>query len=268
MRSVGDLVPNELVPNGPALTEVGRSESLRLVAEQPSVRADEAIIEVSKPLEAMLPHGGLQRGATLHLNGPASYSLMLSLLAVPTRQGKWAVVVGDGDVGLSAAADLGVALERLVLVEQPPRSAFLTVLGACIGAFDLVVIDPGRLNEVGGGRRLRARARERGTVLVQLGGTKPVWGEGAEIELTATTQRWDGLGVGHGHLSARQVNVATQGRRNGARGWTTSLWMPDHDGELRSVTEDPNGAHAGADVDRLVECSTSINAMPIHEHVG
>lgn len=263
MRSVGDLVPNELVPNGPALTEVGRGESLRLATEQLSVRADEAIIEVSPPLEALLPLGGLQRGSTLHLKGPASHTLMFSLLVEPTQQGKWAVVVGAADIGLSAAADLGVALERLVLVDQPPRSAWATVLGACIGAFDLVIIAPGSVNSVDGGRRLRARVRERGTVLLQLDGSSPVWGEGAETELTVTSQRWDGLGVGHGHLSARQVTVATRSRRSGARRWVTSLWMPDQDGVLRSVTENADDVYAGADVDRLLELEA-----PFREHVS
>jgi hypothetical protein len=227
------------------------------------MRADEAILEVGAPLGEILPQGGLRRGSTLHLRGPASHTLMLSLLVAPTQQGMWAAVVGTAHIGLSAAADLGVALERLVLVECPPRSGWSTVLGACIGAFDLVVIAPGQIDVIGDGRRLRARARERGTVLLQLEGSNPVWGEGAETELTITAQRWDGLGVGHGHLSARQVTVETRGRRNGGRGWSTSLWMPDHDGELRPAAKSDDGAYAGADVDRLIEFPASV-----HGHVS
>ena len=45
-------------------------------------------------------------------------------------------LVGLPAVGLAAAAEAGVALERLVVVERPPPEHWATVVGALVGAFD------------------------------------------------------------------------------------------------------------------------------------
>ena len=51
--------------------------------------------------------------------GPAATSLLLALLAEASAGGAWAGVVGRPDLGLVAAAEAGIALERLALVPYP-----------------------------------------------------------------------------------------------------------------------------------------------------
>ncbi len=223
--------------------------SLRLIAEQPTVRADESSIDVSAALSSLLP-GGLQRGITTRVVGDAARSLLFALVAAPTQAGMWIAVIGVDDLGLGATRGLGVALERMVFVEQPPRSKLGQAIGACIGSFDCVVVQSvgGSLH---GARRLRARARERGTVLMQLGGEGSMWGERADVELVASTNRWEGLGVGHGHLVSRHVEVTITGRRGASRPRSTALWLPDDHGEVRAFEE--TGHQVEHEVEHRVE---------------
>ena len=54
--------------------------------------------------------------------GPGCTSLALALAGPVTVGGAWLAVVGLGDLGLLAAAELGVDLERVLLVADPaPR---------------------------------------------------------------------------------------------------------------------------------------------------
>ncbi|HYZ09141.1 MAG TPA: hypothetical protein VE709_11300, partial [Pseudonocardiaceae bacterium] len=72
---------------------------------------------VHAPLAPLLPGGGLRRGSVVAVRG--STALLLALLAAATTQGAWAAVVGIGDLGVLAAAEAGVAVQRLVLVPAP-----------------------------------------------------------------------------------------------------------------------------------------------------
>ena len=65
-------------------------------------------------------------------------------------------------------------------------------------------------------RRLAARARERGSVLVRRGRPRR-WPEAADVSLTVTSTTWEGLGQGHGHLRARRAVVEAGGRRGRRR---------------------------------------------------
>ena len=123
--------------------------------------------------------------------------------------------MGLPSLGLVAADELGVALERLVLVAAPERDAWGGVVAALVDGFDLVVLHAGRTGvRTADARRLVARARERGAVLLQLG---PGWPEGADVQLEVTRARWEGLDDGHGHLQARKVRVTGGGRGEAAQ---------------------------------------------------
>jgi hypothetical protein len=77
-------------------------------------------------------------------------------------------------------------------------------------------------------RRLAARARERGAVLVPLG----AWSEPADLRLAITASDWHGLGQGHGSLRARRVEVVASGRAAAARERRVLLWLPSPDGTI------------------------------------
>ncbi|WP_091674004.1 hypothetical protein [Amycolatopsis marina] len=189
------------------------------------------VLPVLSVLSGLLPSGGLRRGSTVAVHG--STSLLLALLAEATAGGSWAAVVGVPDLGVAAADELGVEVRRLALVPRPGAD-FASVTAALLDGVDLVAVGPvgrpasGRVEQTA--RRLSARARHRGAVLLSLG----PW-PGAEVELRCTGGRWSGLDGGYGHLRQRQVAVRTVGRGAAARPARTDLLLPA-----------PNGAVAGA----------------------
>src|SRR5699024_3601078 len=115
-------------------------------------------------------------------------SLMLALLSAASRSGSWCAVVGVPTLGALAAAESGIALDRLALVPDPGPE-WPTVVAALIDGLDVVVVAapgsvPGSI-----AARLAARARQRGSVLVPFG----LW-DGADLTLQVTQGRWEGLG--------------------------------------------------------------------------
>jgi hypothetical protein len=190
-------------------------------------RGAENALPVLSPLAPLLPGGGLRRGSTVAVHGSAS--LLLALLAGASRSGAWSAVVGVPTLGMAAAAEAGVVLERLALVPDP-GSDLAGVLAALADGMDVVAVGAtGRLRgmEV---RRLAARARQRGTVLVGFGG----W-PGAELRLSVEAPVWQGLGDGHGYLRARQVTVRVDGRGSATRPRRYDLSLPALDGGVAEV---------------------------------
>ena len=71
-------------------------------------------------------------------------SLALSLVAAATVEGAWAAAVGLPSLGLLAAAELGVRLERLALVPVP-GDRWPVVVAALLDGMDLLLLGlPGR----------------------------------------------------------------------------------------------------------------------------
>lgn len=187
-------------------------------------------LPVLPALAELLPGGGLRRGASYTVQG--SPALALALLAGPSAAGSWCAAVGAPALGMEAAAELGVDLDRLVLVPAPGRQ-WLRVVAALVDAFDVVLVDPpGQVSDTDG-RRLAARCADRGATLVALGPWK-----GAELRFTLTAGKWYGLGRGHGHLAGRQVTV-TAARRPADRPRAARLWLPAADGRVRAVADEP-----------------------------
>jgi hypothetical protein len=174
---------------------------------------------------------------TVACQGLAATSMALATAAAASAAGSWVVGVGCPRLGLAAAADVGVALGRLALVDadrswDPERSA--QVLGALVGGVDLVLVGRAVRLRPGDARRLTARARERGTTLV-LVGAPPGWSEAPDLSLRVAGATWQGIGAGHGHLRARQVHVEATGRRRAARPRSADLWLLDPDGQVAPV---------------------------------
>lgn len=229
----------------------------RAIADRvaPIVMGAEQRIEVLPALHQLLPHG-LQRGTTVGVAGPARLSLGLAVAAGAAEDGAWMATVGCDELCLAGAEQVGVALDRLVLVEQPPRSSWGAVVAALVDAFDIVVMDGHFRARSRDARRLSSRARERGSVIVDVGG---VWPEAHDTMLHVVDQQWTGLGSGHGVLTARHVSVTVSGRR-GVRPRQVPLWLPGPDAVPAAAVEavetsEPSTfgvGHAGADIDALV----------------
>ncbi|GAY10103.1 hypothetical protein [Pseudonocardia sp. N23] len=190
----------------------------------PTPGDDGRVLPVPGPLARVLPAGGLRRGSTVAVGAaPGATSLLFALLVEASASGAWAAVVGRPDLGALAAAEAGVRLDRLALVPDPGRD-LVAVVAALVDGLDVVALAG---HERAGVRaadrqRLAARARQRGTVLIALG----VW-PGADLELTCTRQRWDGLvGGGAGRLRARRAGVRVRGRGIAPGGREARLLLP------------------------------------------
>lgn len=160
------------------------------------------------------------RGGGAVQPGGGSTSLLLALLAAASNAGSWCAVVGVPTLGALAAAESGIALDRLALVPDPGPE-WPTVVAALIDGVDVVVVAvPGQVS-ASITSRLVARARQRGCVLVPYGR----W-DGADVTLQVTQGRWEGLGAGHGRLRRRKVTVVARGRGTAARPKEITMWMP------------------------------------------
>jgi hypothetical protein len=195
-------------------------QALKELADRhrPVTMAGERTLPVIDAVRPLLPGGGLRRGATVAITG--STAVLLAVLAGPSAAGSWCAAVGLPWLGLAAAAELGIALDRLALVPEPGREWAATV-ATLIDGVDVVALGvPPRLRPADA-RRLAARARERGTVLVPFGD----W-PGADVLVRAGPSRWIGIGQGHGHLRARSIAVVVEGRGAAARPRHGRLWLP------------------------------------------
>jgi hypothetical protein len=104
-------------------------------------------------------------------------------------------------------------------------------VAALLDAVDVVLVRPPPRLPAPQARRLAARARERGAVLVPLG----PWSEPADLRLAVTASTWQGLGQGHGRLHSRQVEVLITGRGPATRERRFRLWLPSPNGTITGV---------------------------------
>jgi hypothetical protein len=206
-----------------------------------SILAGERVLPVPKTLAPLFPAAGLQRGTLVGISGPASASLLLSLLVEPLAQGSWAAAVGLPDLGLEAAAAAGVDLRRLALVPDPGAS-WTTVVAVLLDTLDVVVLGPPGSCRPAEARRLAARARQRGSILL-IAGAALRWPDHRDLELTVEAGDWEGLDRGAGTLIRRPARVMLSGRRGGGRSRSATCWLPGPDGRLspRRVKEEVRG---------------------------
>jgi hypothetical protein len=223
--------------------------------------ARERTLPALAELSPLLPMGALQRGSVIACCGAAGVSLALALAAGPSREGAWVGVAGLHGLGVAAAVELGVAPERMVLVNEPGRAPGLRfgdatwaeVLAAMIDGFDVVVLGPAAIGGVrpATARRLVARLQSRGAVAVMIGGNpagvnpaggNPAGGDTfpADLTLTADGLQWHGLGAGHGVAHGRQASVQAGGRRM-PRPRRAHLWLPGNDGRAATAEQIERG---------------------------
>lgn len=189
----------------------------------------------------------------LSIDGPASVSLALATAAAASQDGAWVAAVGFPSLGLLAAAELGVALERFVLVASPKSGrrsdtsgreadTWASAVAALVDAFEIVLVQADHPIRARDSRRLVARVREQESVLVQVGSRS--WAEGADVTFRVASSTWEGLGEGYGHLQARRVTVDAGSRREAARPRSADLWLPSIDGLIEPVLDEPVPLHA------------------------
>ena len=180
------------------------------------------MLPVLPALRELLPRGGLARGSVLAV--PEFGLLCLALAAGASAAGAWCGIAGVPEAGLLAAVGVGLDAERTLLVPDP-GPAWPQVVASLLDGCELVLLRPPVTAPVQVRRRLEA-------VLWRAGGVLLVAGDwpGAQVRLRVITQRWTGLGDGHGRVRACCAEVTADGRGEAALARTRWLWLPAEDG--------------------------------------
>ncbi|UOQ55787.1 hypothetical protein MUN78_08660 [Leucobacter allii] len=204
------------------------------ISEMQPLRLDDRAIPTPEGLSPLFAGGSLRAGASYTVRG--SQQLALATLAAASAAGSWCGVIGCPTFGAEAAAALGIALDRCVLIPDPGADG-IALAGALSEVLTIVLLRPSAPPAHGAVERLSARLREHGSALVVAGEwPRP---DGA---LRITGSHWHGLDRGHGLLEERELTVQSRDRR-GVRTHTVRF----AGGALRS-----GPASAGAAISRLV----------------
>lgn len=195
-------------------------------------KLDTRALPTNPALADLLPGGALAAGSAYSVID--STTLALGLLQGPSAAGAWCAVVGMPDLGIEAAAGLGIDLERLVLVPHPGEQ-WLSVVSALVDVVSVMLVRPpmrdGRVRITdGSASKLASRLRQREAVLVSLGD----W-PNANARLAVSGSSWAGLGSGFGHLTGRQVTVSSAAAAWQGRAKSRRLWLPGPDQTVTAV---------------------------------
>jgi hypothetical protein len=191
------------------------------------------MLPVLPALRELLPRGGLARGSVVTV---AEFGLLaLALAAGASADGAWCGIAGMPEVGVLAAAGLGLDPERTLLVPDP-GSAWAQVVASLLDGCELVLLRlPARAPGPGSYGAQEAQVRQRLEATLRRGrGVLLVVGDwpGAQVRLRVLTQGWTGLGDGHGRLRACCARVMADGRGEAAVPRTRWLWLPAEDGRV------------------------------------
>jgi len=166
----------------------------------------ESLLPLPESLAELLPTS-LPRGTVAVVSG--ARSLPLSMVAAVTAQGGHAAIVGQPDVGLLAAVEMGADLSRIAVIPEPGTDP-VEVAAVLMDGMDLVVLGlGGRSVPATRARAVVARARQKGCTLLVTGGD---W-QGASTRLEARVCGYEIAGParpGVGRIS--KVRLAMRGR--------------------------------------------------------
>lgn len=207
---------------------------------RPTTHRRDRRLPVLDPLAPLLPDAGLTRGTVLTVGGrEGATTLALGLAAAASEAGAWCAVVGVPDPGVLAMAELGVSLDRLLLVPRP-AARWPQVTALLLSGVDIVVLRPAAPIRPAAARRLTALARQEGSVLIVVGGSR--WAEGADLELEVERSHWHsalgGAESDHGETGGfrgRWAEVRSAGRRAAARPMFAALWLPGPAGAVTAA---------------------------------
>ncbi len=205
-----------------------------LEAVRPTTLSKEQLLDVPEVLQPLFPWKGLQRGWSVGVSGGGAWMLTAAMLAPSLGEEGWMAVVGAPLINLAAAAEVGLRMDRVLVVDTPPAGQWGTVIASLLEAVQAVVIEPATRIGARDARRIGARLREQRGTLVHLDGGSS-WPSSLDMGLTCVTDEWQGIGEGHGYLRYRRVSVSAVGRRSASRPRSVSLWMPGPDGPLTTA---------------------------------
>ncbi|KUI48674.1 hypothetical protein AU198_20470 [Mycobacterium sp. GA-1199] len=174
--------------------------------------ASETLLPMPESLDGLLP-APLPRGTVAVVSG--ARSLPLSMVAAVTAEGGHAAIVGQPDVGLLAAVEMGADLSRIAVIPEPGADP-VEVAAVLMDGMDLVVLGlGGRSVPATRARAVVARARQKGCTLLVAGGD---W-QGASARLEAAVRGYEITGRGRpgfGRISRVRLATRAWGRSFGS----------------------------------------------------
>jgi len=178
----------------------------------------ETLLPMPESLGDVLPTP-LPRGTVAVLSG--ARSLPLSMVAAMTAEGGHAAIVGQPDVGLLAAVEMGADLSRIAVIPDPGGDP-IEVAAVLMDGMDMVVLGlGGRSVPATRARAVGARARQKGCTLLVTNGD---W-QGASARLDARVCGYEITGQGRpgfGRIAKVQLAYSASGRvASGRAGLTT-----------------------------------------------
>ena len=166
-----------------------------------------ATLPVPQLLAEVLPDA-LPRGSVAVLSG--ARSLPVSMVAAVTAAGGNAAIVGQSDIGLLAAVEMGADLSRLAVIPDPGTDP-VEVAAVLLDGMDLIVLAlGGRSVPMTRARAVVARAQQKGCTLLVTDGD---W-QGASIRLKARVCGYETTAdaPGFGRISKVRLEVCAEGR--------------------------------------------------------
>lgn len=223
-------VASAVAPAPPPAASAAIAPALATPTLASAALARDGVLPATSLLSGVLPLGGLQRGTTTIVGppparegtsaGPAlpgSTTLALELLAGVSRGGHWCAAVGLPHLGVAAAAEHGILLDHLLLVPSPgPAGRWQQVLATLFDGVGAVLFAPAGPVRQPDARRLSARARDRGSLLIVLD-RHSRWGERGHLRLSVVSSSCSGLSAGHGLVASRSLEIEVSGRGAASR---------------------------------------------------
>lgn len=181
----------------------------------PVSETPDSLLPIPDSLAELLPDS-LPRGTVAVVSG--ARSLQLSMVAAVTAQGGHVAIIGQPDVGLLAAAEMGADLSRLAVIPEPGADP-VEVAAVLMDGMDLVVLGlGGRTVSATRARSVVARARQRGCTLLVTDGD---W-QGASARLEAHVSGYEIAGgqggvptPGCGRIGRVRLAMRARGRSVG-----------------------------------------------------
>ena len=203
------------------------------------------VLPVISPLTTLLPHALVRGRGGRSRRGRGATSLASALAAGASQEGSWVAAVGVPWLGLGAAAECGIVLDRLAVVPAPERSEWATVVAALVDVIDVGARVPAAASGDGATPAgSPPAARQRVARCCVVGATSSLT---VDVRCTVSDAKWSGVEHGAGHLSSRGESRSPHpggGARRAPR--TASLWPPGPDGVIATCAEVASGDAARA----------------------
>ncbi|QZT63518.1 hypothetical protein [Mycolicibacterium austroafricanum] len=198
-------------------SKVGAARRMAAPVPEPAASsgAPDSLLPMPDSLAELLPDS-LPRGTVAVLSG--ARSLQLRMVAAVTAEGGHVAIIGQPDVGLLAAVEMGADLSRIAVIPEPGADP-VEVAAVLMDGMDLVVLGlGGRTVPATRARAVVARARQRGCTLLVTGGD---W-QGASARLDARVSGYEIAGgrdgvptPGRGRISRVRLSMRARGRSVG-----------------------------------------------------